>query len=43
MSHQVPAEGTWNYVTIRGMSVISVDLEENSLLLKELLEPADAG
>ena len=43
VSHQVPAEGTWNYVTIRGMSVISVDLEENSLLLKELLEPADAG
>lgn len=36
-THQIPAEGTYAYETIRGMSVIDVDLEENRQLLAELL------
>ena len=36
-THQVPADGTWSYEKIRGMSVISVDFEENRQILASLL------
>ena len=37
VSQQIPAEGTWSYRTIRGMSTIDADLEANRALLAELL------
>ena len=37
ITHRVPADGTWTYKTVRGMSVIGVDFEENRELLRELL------
>ena len=37
ITHRVPADGTYRYKTIRGMSVIDVDFEENITLLRELL------
>lgn len=37
VTQQIPAEGTYKYATIRGMSVIQADIEENSAILKELL------
>ena len=40
-THRVPADGTWNYETIRGMSVIEVDFEENTKLLAELIGQGD--
>lgn len=36
-THRVPADGTYSYETIRGMSVIDVDLQENKELLHGLL------
>lgn len=36
-THRVPADGTYSYETIRGMSVIDVDLQENKDLLHGLL------
>lgn len=36
-THRIPADGTYTYETIRGMSVIGVDFEENRELLKDLL------
>ena len=40
-THRVPADGTYTYETIRGMSVIEVDFEENRELLKDLLREND--
>lgn len=40
-THRVPADGTYSYETIRGMSVIDVDLEENKELLHNLLSGND--
>lgn len=40
VSQQIPAEGTWRYETVRGMSVIDVDLEANRALLENLLADA---
>lgn len=40
VSLQVPAEGTWSYDTVSGMSVIRVDAEANREILAELL-PAE--
>ena len=37
-AHRIPADGTYSYETIRGMSVIEVDLEENRALLSEILQ-----
>ena len=37
VSHQVPADGTYSYQTIKGMSVIKADLEANTSLLEEWL------
>lgn len=37
VTQQIPADDTWNYVTIHGMSVISVDFDENRQILAELL------
>lgn len=37
VTHRVPADGTWTYKTVRGMSVIGVDFEENRQILAELL------
>lgn len=37
ISSRIPADGTYTYETIRGMSVIEVDLEENRDLLASLL------
>lgn len=36
-TQQIPAEGTYKYATVRGMSVIQADIEENAEILKELL------
>lgn len=36
-THRVPADGTYTYETIRGMSVVGVDFEENRELLAQLL------
>lgn len=35
-THRVPADGTYSYETIRGMSVIEVDFEKNRSILKTL-------
>lgn len=40
-SHQIPADGTYSYQTIKGMSIIKVDLEANTRLLEEWLPYAD--
>lgn len=37
ITHRVPADGTYSYATIRGMSVIEVDLEENREVIASLL------
>ena len=37
VSARIPADGTWSYDTVSGMSVVKADLEENSLPLKDLL------
>lgn len=34
---QIPADGTWRYDTVSGMSVVKADLEENKAFLQELL------
>ena len=34
---RVPADKTWSYARINGMSVLSVDFEKNKQLLHELL------
>ena len=36
-THRIPADGTYTYETIRGMSVIGVDFEENREILAQLL------
>lgn len=36
-THRIPADGSFTYEKIRGMSVIKVDFEENRQLLTELL------
>ena len=36
-THRIPADGTYSYETIRGMSVIEVDFEENRELLLSIL------
>lgn len=38
ITHRVPADDTWSYAKIKGMSVIEVDFEENRELLQELLD-----
>lgn len=41
ITSRIPADGTWEYDTLSGMSVVKADLDENRLLLKELLnDPA---
>lgn len=37
VTHRIPADGTYSYETIRGMSVIEVDFEENRELLLSIL------
>lgn len=37
VTHRVPADGTYTYETIRGMSVVDVDFEENVEILQDLL------
>ena len=37
VSQQIPADDTWSYETIRGMSVIRVDFEANRQLLAKIL------
>ena len=37
-TYRIPADGTYTYETIRGMSVIGVDFEKNRELLAELLQ-----
>ena len=37
VSQQIPADGTYRYATVRGMSFIDVDLEANREILKSLL------
>lgn len=37
ISGRIPADGTYSYKTIRGMSVIEVDFDENKELLREWL------
>ena len=37
VSQQIPADGTWTYRTIRGMSTVDADLQANRDLLAELL------
>lgn len=39
--HQVPADGTYSYATIRGMSVIEADLDANRAILAQLLPQAE--
>ena len=41
VSYQIPADGTYRYQTIRGMSVIQADLEANRALLEEWLPGLD--
>ena len=36
-TYRVPADGTYRYETIRGMSVVDIDLEDNRELLKQWL------
>ena len=36
-THRIPADGTYSYETIRGMSVIEVDFEKNRELLSSIL------
>ena len=36
-THRVPADGTYSYETIRGMSIVQIDLEDNRELLKQWL------
>lgn len=38
ITHRVPADGTYSYETIRGMSVVDIDFEENLKMLTDLLE-----
>ncbi len=38
-SHHIPAEGTWNYNTVRGMSVIIPDYDANRDYLAGILTP----
>ncbi len=40
-THRVPADGTYTYETIRGMSVVDVDFEENRALLADWLGKAE--
>jgi len=40
-THRVPADGTWSYAKIRGMSVLEVDFEENSRLLAQMMGSSD--
>lgn len=37
VTHRVPADGTYSYETIRGMSVVDVDLEENLKLIASFI------
>ena len=37
---QIPADGTWNYATVSGMSIIKADLDANKVLLQQWLEGA---
>lgn len=38
---QIPADGTWSYGTVSGMSIIKADLEENRAILNDLLKNAE--
>lgn len=38
ITHRVPADGTYTYETIRGMSVIEIDFDDNREMLASLLE-----
>lgn len=42
ITHRVPADGTYSYETIRGMSVVDIDFEENLEMLSELLDQESA-
>ena len=38
VSQQIPADGTWKYATVSGMSVVKADLDENKVILRQWLE-----
>lgn len=41
ITSRIPADGTWEYDTVSGMSVVKANLDENRLVLKDLLnDPA---
>ena len=42
ITHRVPADGTYSYETIRSMSVVDIDFEENLEMLSELLDQESA-
>ena len=39
VTQHIPADGTWKYATIKGMSVIDVDLEANREICAQLMSP----
>ena len=34
----IPADGTWQYATIKGAAVITVNFEKNQQVLREIIE-----
>ena len=42
VTSRIPADDTWEYDTVSGMSVIRANLEKNKTILNELLKDADA-
>lgn len=42
VTSQIPADGTWEYDTVSGMSVIKANLEKNKTILNDLLKNSDA-
>ena len=40
VSQQIPADGTWKYATVSGMSVVKADLDANAVILRQWLEGA---
>jgi hypothetical protein len=37
-TQSIPASGTWQYATINGNSVITVNFEKNQQILREMME-----
>ena len=42
VTSRIPADDTWEYDTVSGMSVIKANLEKNKTILNDLLKKADA-